>query len=275
MKQTAIKIFLACAIGGFIGTLVAMQLGIFWWAGVLVGGFTGYLSYEFKRVLTVAKMITGEAIDEIICLFTTREGKKRIKSTIPYLFVIGTMLFNCAAVSFLFNHPDFVPSHDGMSKSTADFFGMAFFLFILAIMPAFIYSQEAEEAGRALTKSEKKIACVIMMFVPGGLSTCTVALVLVAALNYLFWAVPRWIVTVLRGLPRSVAIVAKAIKKLFILIHSEIRLLCGVDAMLGALIGYFYWSPILGALAGGLLGVANYYLISVKLLKLLPVLTKK
>jgi len=56
----------------------------------------------------------------------------------------------------------------------------------------------------------------------------------------------------------------------FIIIHSEIRLLCGVDAVIGAAAGYFTGSAIIGALAGGLIGVINYEIVSRRVLHLVP-----
>jgi hypothetical protein len=47
-----LKIFVSCAFGAGIGTLVALEMHTYlWWIGLLVGGFTGYLSYEFKAVV--------------------------------------------------------------------------------------------------------------------------------------------------------------------------------------------------------------------------------
>lgn len=44
------KIFTACAIGSFIGALVALELQpLWWWLGLVIGGLVGYLSYEPNR----------------------------------------------------------------------------------------------------------------------------------------------------------------------------------------------------------------------------------
>ncbi|MBL7022080.1 hypothetical protein ISR92_02060 [Patescibacteria group bacterium] len=64
--------------------------------------------------------------------------------------------------------------------------------------------------------------------------------------------------------------IAKLIRYIFVEIHSDIRLLCAVDAMIGAGIGYFYTNPIIGMIAGGILGVINYELVSKRWLKLVP-----
>lgn len=63
--------------------------------------------------------------------------------------------------------------------------------------------------------------------------------------------------------------------ELFLRIHSEIRLLCGIDAMIGTTIGYFAGSAIIGALVGGLFGVLNYAIITELYLKRLGYLPIK
>lgn len=52
MERTHGKVFIASALGAFIGSLVALQLNAYlWWLGLIAGGLVGYLSYEFKAVL--------------------------------------------------------------------------------------------------------------------------------------------------------------------------------------------------------------------------------
>ena len=43
---------------------------------------------------------------------------------------------------------------------------------------------------------------------------------------------------------------------------------CAVDAMIGAAVGFFAGSAIIGALVGGLFGVLNYEVVSKRLLHL-------
>ena len=54
---------------------------------------------------------------------------------------------------------------------------------------------------------------------------------------------------------------------LFKFIHSDMRLLCGVDALLGAAVGYAAGSALVGVMGGGALGVANYALITERWLR--------
>ena len=98
----------------------------------------------------------------------------------------------------------------------------------------------------------------------------------------LFWHLPRGIVFVARRTPsfavwffNGCILVAKEwgsfwgkfFWKLFLMIHSEMRILCGVDAMIGAVIGYFAGSALMGALYGGIVGVFNFLVITELCLK--------
>ena len=62
--------------------------------------------------------------------------------------------------------------------------------------------------------------------------------------------------------------ILRFITQLFRLIHSELRLLCAVDAALGAAVGYLTGNALLGATFGGLFGVLNYEVITIRVMKL-------
>ena len=59
----------------------------------------------------------------------------------------------------------------------------------------------------------------------------------------------------------------QAARQIFVLIHSELRVLCMTDAMIGAVAGFFYGNALVGGLIGAVCGLANYKLVSVRLLK--------
>jgi len=56
MEKKALKIFLSCSVGAGIGTLLALNFNHhIWFLGPIIGGFFGYLSYEFKKVIAAVK----------------------------------------------------------------------------------------------------------------------------------------------------------------------------------------------------------------------------
>ena len=51
MSKTT-RIFVACTIGAFIGSIVALQMyHAFWWVGAVVGAFVAYLGYNIEEVI--------------------------------------------------------------------------------------------------------------------------------------------------------------------------------------------------------------------------------
>lgn len=65
-------------------------------------------------------------------------------------------------------------------------------------------------------------------------------------------------------------LIAVFCSSVFMFIHSERRTTCFVAAAIGATIGYFANNAIVGAVAGGLVGLVEYQLIAVKWLKIKP-----
>jgi len=83
-------------------------------------------------------------------------------------------------------------------------------------------------------------------------------------LRMVYWIVQR----IPNALIRSGAFIKHFSVIWFKEIHSDIRLLCACDAALGTAVGYFSSNALIGALAGGVLGVINYEIITVRVMKL-------
>lgn len=78
----------------------------------------------------------------------------------------------------------------------------------------------------------------------------------------------RGLLWLIQKIPAGIAVFRKFVKETFIYIHSEERVLCLVDGSLGATIGFFMGSAIMGGVAGLIFGVINYELISKRALGL-------
>jgi len=87
-----------------------------------------------------------------------------------------------------------------------------------------------------------------------------------------FYWLPKGIIYIIPRTPRffrkAIITIGRFTKILFILIHSDIRLLCGTDAAIGVVIGYFTGNVLIGGLAGGVFGVLNYEILSKRILHL-------
>ena len=84
-----------------------------------------------------------------------------------------------------------------------------------------------------------------------------------------YWPL-RGLIWSIKKIPRFVILLARCAKEVFTLIHSELRILCGIDATIGAIVGYIIGNAIIGAFVGGLFGLLNYQIISVRILKIQP-----
>ncbi len=250
------KIFLACALGAFIGALIALQLGVYlWWIGMIVGGFVGYLSYEFKKVLEA-----GTCVWRTTCVLDWKKigcaARKRIWaiSLIASFWMFWTIIFLCLIFSLLFLCR--------MLKTPLVLFEIAPLILVLSAFFTLILfpalspiiwgkSDDAIKEGFLMWKTYHPFK-VFFYWIP--LKMCKTGCFIV--------------LRILKAIPIALTIIGLFIKRLFILIHSDERLLCGVDAAIGAAIGYFLGSAFLGAIVGGCLGVLNYELISKRLLGL-------
>ena len=259
----AMKVFLACAIGAGLGALNAMEINhYFWWLGPIIGGIVGYLSYEWQSVVGAAKHAYKAASGWQPPSWRSIGNYVWLRVQIVILLFLFFGLFG-AYLTLLFG---------------------------LVLMPFVVPSGQIIPFLMNLPKAMWDIGCILgigctcMMTFPGfwinsvdgdlrGLSEEIVRLslsLLVFPAKLVYWIVSGvW--SVMIGVPRAIVSVCRFVKRfgweLFIRIHSEVRLLCGVDALLGATVGYFAGSAIVGAIAGGMLGVVNYAVVTERWLK--------
>jgi hypothetical protein len=286
------SVFLACAIGAGIGSLVALEIAhAFWWVGLFVGLATGYLTYEIKTV--------GRAmVSAWRTVFGWRPSPIFWKKLI-FAFAAG-FFFVCWWAIFAI-YIDWIAafgSYPGIARSLIDnlsffnpllgpFFalatcfgslvlGLAILLMAMIFLILCVHSPFPGTDGGYLHElfGVRGVIyfsppAIIFVWLPFGIWLLTQKIyaavtkktpAAIAAIGGLMAGIPRFVC-------RIVALLADYIWLVFLTIHSEIRLLCGVDAMLGAAIGYYAGSAVIGAIAGGLLGVINYALITERVLK--------
>lgn len=261
MEKT-LKIFISCALGAGIGTMVSSEInGYFWWLGLLAGGLTGYLSYEFRKVLVAIRTAWYQVIgyrpnwDLIMRRFWgTLSGMSLLISALVFGGLVALGIYHL------------VPGSEDLKSPLAL---LGFFTYHIPGVPAFfkVLSLTKEKEGGSTTADIKRTL----------LYTNPVAILLYWPFKVLI-KTPRAIVKGVklatpyakRGIGRLIIFV----KTVFILIHSELRLLCGVDAAIGAAIGYLAGSVFIGMITGGIVGILNYEIISRRILHLAPLKSK-
>ncbi len=244
------KIFIACFLGAFIGALVALQMHeVFWWIGMLVGAGAGYMSYEFKTVLATIprayEATRGWRPDGVY-------WKIKLINTGGILGLTQTLLAGLflSLVHTLSDYASLSP------ESLLSFWHMTVAMHVMMSLVGFsmpVRNDRGEIIQTPLTYGNANPITTFAWHLPRGI----------------FYAI-RWVV---RGLPQVPAFclrVSGFLKRfsvyLFREIHSDARLLCACDASIGAAIGYFTGNTIVGGIAGGILGVLNYEIVSKRIL---------
>ncbi len=232
------RIFLACAIGAGIGSLSALQLGYLWGLGALIGGLAGYLAYDFEKVISA-----------IPVAWNTAAGVE-INPEPIWIWFKDTCLTFCAMFSILLSLFMLFLVEGITTINIQVILSLVVFIstpatFLLSFTMVWADAKERKERREKLRANFKNFnPIMVYLYWPA---------------KGIAWAMPR--------IPAGAVILYNFLKNLFFLIHSDLRLLCGVDSLIGAVIGYFTGNALIGALAGGMLGVADYEIISKRYLK--------
>lgn len=240
MNSTA-RIAIACFMGALIGTLIALQLGYLWPIGALVGGHIAYLGFNFEEVLSAIP----RAWQEVSEWEPDRElWREKLRSGIGAFGMGLTML---VVLCFIPMTPSFT-----MAPIWALTIAPAFWFLV-----AFMITDRRDNGNinSAFPMSFKHSN-------PIGVAFWT----LYGLTKLIIW-LPKGAMKMTRFIGRVTTMMWKFTTTLFHIIHSDLRLLCAVDAGLGTVIGYMSGNALVGAIAGALLGVLNYEIVSVRVLQ--------
>ena len=251
MNQS-LKVFLSCALGAFVGALVALQINHnFWWIGLVAGFVTGYLSYEFRTVIKAIPLAYRSATNWRPDKAWWQEYAEHIREA----WFVGSGLVSGPVVLLMMidlrNHI----VHKSAAVPMLSLYGLAIWL-----------------------------SLGLYFGIGMGILTVQLERMKMPILGnryffYEFWFLdlPCLSYRALTLLPCGVRKLGGALKvcgnfawHLFRMIHSEVRVLCGADAAVGAAIGYHFGNAIIGAVAGGLWGVLNFEIFSIRVLKCVP-----
>lgn len=262
MNETT-KVFLACALGAFMGTMVSLEVNrYFWWLGLITGGFVGYISHEFKKVVMAVPTAWRKARG-------WQPYRAWWREYLQLTFAFGGLMttFFTPAIIALMVVVDFpLLNYASMARWLVCFFGGV----VMGTLT--FYDWPIEKLAREGRDLRRDLRFVSNPF------------------RFYFWLLPKWTLKggwwLLRNSPSlinemtvAIAIGISAAAKFtvrfgrffFREIHSDIRMLCGLDAAIGTVIGYFAGSAVIGALAGGLWGALNFEILSIRILKLVPI----
>ncbi len=264
-------VFLSCSIGAGIGYLLALRFGVhLWLLGTLAGGILGYFVYDIKHVVAMIPEAWKQA-KEKVGAFKFAESVTTLGKWI--VGILGIFLFPVLSM-VVFIGVLFGKYHSSLMVVLGFvlMFAMPFFTMMIGLTTSMIYFKIGEVNEKTKGDLDKFGLYRIVMYAQRGWWAFALTLLFQPVLAS--WLMLRGIVLLIppaykatvKALRLSVAFVWNLIK----LIHSDVRLLVGIDSIIGGIIGYSWHSLLIGMLAGGILGLVNYKLVSIKWLKLKP-----
>lgn len=295
MNTETKKIGISCFIGGFICASVALAVNpIFWWMGMLAGFAGGYLAYEFRSVLRAAPVAWKSAKKGGVVV------GQGINKFLREIFRKHPVWHPVAVVFCFFGYHTIMPFQSGNMVPTDSWFISVFAVtFLLLILIALIFGAtmvsmlvffgffieiSATNKNREVyfyeemiyDKSNRFSRAINYLDLPRwwvkGLFLATKWIICFLAWKMWYWSAI--------GIWRTICFFARFLKNLFILIHSNKRLLCGIDGSIGGAVAFIWlasptmdiWSKILLCVFGGLIGagfgILNHEVISKRVLHL-------
>ncbi len=255
----AFKIFFASTLGAGVGAAIALSLHPYlWWIGLLIGGLTGYLSFEYKTVISALRRASIRSY--LKNLARLRPSKSFYWKTLKAgaVCIVGaTWALGIMCYAF---------SDEGHWKVALAWWIVSGLLAGAYWVLGGFLDRPEPGWGRDMNDLmfifffSAPVCCGTVVY---GLVIALVLQVLIAVWEIggeiIFGVIP-WVVC--DAIPAVARFVRDTTIFLILEIHSDVRLICGTDAAIGAGIGYFTGSVLIGALAGGLLGVLNYEIVT-------------
>lgn len=259
MNRESRSVTFACLLGAFIGALSALEISVrfqhgsfLWVFGALFGGLIAWIIVDFRQLCTGVKCAYNQAINW-----------KPNKQYWITSFTWSVLLLSITCSVWIITSPILYITGDIGEIYPMPKMGFVSLILFVSIICGPVLT--LDEACRDLPQTRKRLWGMIKISNPVGL------------ICFVLEGVWRLIVRIYHGLPtlwaravKFVQTICKFVRTSFIYVHTEKRKLCFIDATIGASIGFFFGSAVIGAVAGAILGFVNYELVSVRWLKITP-----
>ncbi len=283
--RTVAQVFCACAIGAGIGGLIGSIGGVAWAiVGLVIGGLLAYLAYDPAMVRAACKQAAAETWPKVAPSFEKELVKRRLKTAglyilaaTPSLTFVAIFFATCASgfhglgaqigYSLLIGltaFADLMMISVGLAKISVA-------VIRWRVPDHYPAPQSWVSSPQTLWKMMIRHGNVLAMAFWAAVFGLAVIVGVARLLGLLFYQ--------LVFVPAVIAEFGRFVLRVLRLIHSDGRLLCGCDALLGIAIGLKLGGPsiqvaLASALIGGLLGAANYHWVAPRLLAYQPVRTR-
>ncbi|MDQ5949021.1 MAG: hypothetical protein QG589_147 [Patescibacteria group bacterium] len=265
------KIALACFIGGVICGAVALAVTPeIWWLGVLAGFAGGYISYEFRSVLAAIPLAWQSA--KLAIPRKLRQTKHDFWQWLikPRPFMYGGAVLTAVFFAIQFSVGNFNPlPHHVVPMTEIEIFAAVFswgvFFWLCTPIGALIYGATCLLGNKGEDVDKLNYQEAFYAFRKG----------VPYILRFLGWTMWKYVGLAISYVGYRIGSFLWHVIKL---IHSEKRVLCGIDGALGGTLSYFlfrsYGMPIITVIFGGLigaaLGVLNWEIVSKRILHVVP-----
>lgn len=294
------KIAVACFIGGMLCCAVAFMFApAYWWFGLLAGFAGGYISYEFREVLRTIPVAWRSARNEGVRVWKglIDHVREYLSKSHPFIYTASVIAVPLSAWSmsyfFLLMKPDALIVGVSFAfllviTGIVIFIEIAYVIASFIVFFAFIGARKGERAywwppvspapshDRDCVSPEKLEA--------KGLRRMPLTYINVwrwiakgIGLTVLFFVWTLWKYLAI-GIWEALCFFGRFAWHLFELIHSQKRMLCAIDGTLGGAVSYIWFISasmsfgsqlvlvVFGGLLGAAFGVANWEIVSKRLL---------
>lgn len=305
------KIAVACFIGGVICTTVALMCTpMFWWLGILAGLASGYLSYEFREVISAIPIAWQKSCRSVSDWWTSSDKEVRDWSAEPhpiffYFVKIVIATTSVIAIWLTLEEPmrwqfrlidvllSFLVSLTLILQSLIP----SLFVLGLVILFAFIGARVGEKcfwypfitteisisAEDRKERLEEKGYHAETLTDDNFFRWIAKGFGLIIYFTILFFVWILWKYSAI-AIWSTLCFLWRFLCNLFKLVHSKKRILCAIDGTIGGTLAFFCSASasltlpqqilvvLFGGLLGATIGVLNYEIISKRLLHLAPVI---
>ena len=273
LTHASLSVTFACALGAFIGTMIAMETAArfeygsyLWVIGAFAGGLMAYVAVDFKRFCagvsrsyrkTIAwrpDRLWWKTFAIVLCGFLT-------------LILLPLMLFGIvtvtASVANTAEAPIAVAAPMSLVFWTLLLTTIGMTLLTVGVIPR--RTKDEAEREKVLHRLAELGWCFMLQWNPLAIS-----LAIYRSLRHIVARTPAAIRHTACVARNGVVKATQFIALTFVYVHSRRRMICFLCAAIGAAIGYHFGNVFIGASAGALLGFLNYQFVSIRLLKAAP-----
>lgn len=305
MKNKSIQVFFACFFGALAGACIGRGFGQSLGAtfiGIVSGGFAGYLFYDFQKVIQATKTATKTVFVRPKATIDEKEHRKLSRKYNTFRF-FSEFANSAFPVNFAGGIVSLIILPIALIASGEHGTVVAVILACIVTLMQLIVGIDAGLGGASsnfnhynlermrrfvsnrVDYSEKSSISPFMENIKISTRTrilfCIPVISLIFGIGIAFIHFVKWIALLGKALIKLFGVlltgileVPRLLKIVFIAIHSNLRVLCMIDAALGAGIALVcltgQYAPIFGAIIGGVVGVIQYNIVSIRILKLNP-----